>query len=66
MKKYEYLKLFKVLEEVIEREKKKELRDISRDVLFLQIGNARYHWPIKALEFYYKNNFTSVFINIDN
>ena len=34
----------------------KELGDISRDVLFLQISNARYHWPIEALEFYYENN----------
>ena len=31
----------KVLEEAIEE--MKELRDISRDVLFLQIGNAKYH-----------------------
>ena len=30
--------------------------DISRDVLFLQIDNARYHWSIEALEFYYENN----------
>ena len=44
----------KVLEEAIEE--MKELRDISRDVLFLQIGNARYHWLIEALEFYYENN----------
>ena len=34
----------------------KELRDISRDVLFLQIDNERYHWSIEALEFYYENN----------
>ena len=34
----------------------KELRDISRDVLFLQIDNARYHCSIEALEFYYENN----------
>ena len=40
----------KVLEEAIEE--MKELRDISRDVLFLQIDNARYHWSIEALEFY--------------
>ena len=44
----------KVLEEAIEE--MKELRDISRDVLFLQIDNARYHWSIEALEFYYENN----------
>ena len=47
-------KLFKVLKETMEE--KKELRDISRDVLFLQIDNARYHWSIEALEFYYENN----------
>ena len=41
----------KVLEEVIEEIK--EIRDISRDVLFLQIDNARYHWSIEALEYYY-------------
>ena len=34
----------------------KELRDILRDVLFLQIDNARYHWSIEALEFYYESN----------
>ena len=34
----------------------KELRDISRNVLFLQIDNARYHWLIEDLEFYYENN----------
>ena len=34
----------------------KELRDISRDVLFLQIDNVRYHWPVEAHEFYYENN----------
>ena len=50
----------KVLEEVIERAKK-ELRDISWDVLFLQIENARYYWSIEALEFYYKNNFYECF-----
>ena len=44
----------KVLEEAIEE--MKELRDISRDVLFLQIDNARYHWSIEALEFYYEIN----------
>ena len=44
----------KVLEEVIEE--MKELRDISRDVLFFQIDNARYHWSIEALEFNYENN----------
>ena len=44
----------KVLEEVIEE--MKELGDISRDVLFLLIDNARYHWSIEALEFYYENN----------
>ena len=44
----------KVLEEAIEE--MKELRDISRDVVFLQIDNARYHWSIEALEFYYENN----------
>ena len=44
----------KVLEQAIEE--MKELRDISRDVLFLQIDNARYHWSINALEFYYENN----------
>ena len=44
----------KVLEEAIEE--MKELRDISRDVLFLQIDNARYHRSIEALEFYYENN----------
>ena len=44
---------FKVLEEAIV--KTKELRDISRDVLSLQIDNARYHWQIEALEFYYEN-----------
>ena len=38
----------KVLEEAIED--MKELRDISRDVLFLQIDNARYNWSIEALE----------------
>ena len=42
----------KVMEEAIEE--MKELRDISRDVLFLQIDNARYHWSIEALEFYYE------------
>ena len=44
----------KVLEEAIEE--MKELRDTSRDVLFLQIDNARYHWSIEALKFYYENN----------
>ena len=41
----------KVLEEAIED--MKELRDISRDVLFLQIDNARYHWlhALKNLTF---------------
>ena len=34
----------------------KELRDISRDVLSLQIDNSRYHWSIEALEFYDENN----------
>ena len=42
------------MEEAIEE--MKELRDISRDVLFLQIDIARYHWSIEALEFYYENN----------
>ena len=42
-----------VLEEAIEE--MKELRDISKDVLFLQINNPRYHWSIEALEFYYEN-----------
>ena len=37
-------------------EEMKELLDISRDVLFLQIKNARYHWSIEALESYYENN----------
>ena len=44
----------KVLEEAIKE--MKELKDISRNVLFLQIDNARYHWSIEALEFYYENN----------
>ena len=44
----------KVLEEAIEE--MKELRYILRDVLFLQIDNAWYHWSIEALEFYYENN----------
>ena len=44
----------KVLDEAIEE--MKEFRDISRDVLFLQIDNPRYHWSIEALEFYYENN----------
>ena len=44
----------KVLEEAIE--KMKELRGISRDILFLQFDNERYHRSIKALEFYYENN----------
>ena len=43
---------FKVLEEEIEE--MKELRDISRDVLFLQIDNSRYHWSIEALELNYE------------
>ena len=34
----------------------KELREISRDVLFLQINNARYHLSFEALEFYDENN----------
>ena len=34
----------------------KELRHISRYVLFLQIGNAKYDWPIEELEFYNENN----------
>ena len=37
-------------------EKINELNNISRDVLFLQIDNARYHSPIEVLEFYYENN----------
>ena len=41
------------MEEAIEE--MKELRNISRDVLFLQIDNARYHSSIEALEFYYEN-----------
>ena len=44
----------KILEMAIEE--MKELRNISRDVLFLQIDNTRYHWSIEALEFYYENN----------
>ena len=44
----------KVLEEAIGE--MKELRGISRDVLFIQIDNARYHWSIEALEFYNENN----------
>ena len=52
--KYEYTKSFKSIEEAIEE--MKELRDISRDVLFLQIDNARCHWSIETLEFYYENN----------
>ena len=44
----------KVLEEAIKE--MKELRDISRDVVFLQIDNARYHWSIEVLEFYYEDN----------
>ena len=44
----------KVLVEAIEE--MKEFRDISRDVLYLQIDNARYHWSIEAFEFYYENN----------
>ena len=44
----------KILEEAIEE--MKELRDILRDVLFLQIDNARYHWSIEAFQFYYENN----------
>ena len=44
----------KVLEEAFNE--MNELRYISRDVLFLQIDNARYHWSIEALEFYYENN----------
>ena len=34
----------------------KELNNISKDVLFLQIDNARYHWSIEALEYYYEYN----------
>ena len=44
----------KVLEETIEE--MKELRDISRDVLFLLIDNARYHWSMKHLNFFNENN----------
>ena len=44
----------------------KELREISRDVLFLQIDNARYHLSFEVLEFYDEIIFTSVFINIDD
>ena len=36
-----------VLEEAIEE--MKELRDISRDILFLQIYNARYNYSIEVL-----------------
>ena len=42
---------FKVLEEAIQEIK--ELINISRDVLFLQIENTRYPWSIEALKFYY-------------
>ena len=52
--KYKYPKLFKSIGIGYWREK--ELRDISKDVLFLKIDNARYHWSIEALEFYYENN----------
>ena len=38
----------------------KKLRSISRDILFLQIGNARYHWSIEALEFYFENNIKTI------
>ena len=48
----------KVLEEAIGEMKK--LRDTSRDVLFLQIDNAWYHWSIEALEFYYENNIKTI------
>ena len=47
-------KIILVLEEAFEEIK--ELRDISWDVLFLQIDNARYYWSIKALKFYKENN----------
>ena len=42
------------MEEAIEEMKK--LRDISKDVLFLQNDNAIYHWSIDAIEFYYESN----------
>ena len=42
----------KVLEEAIEE--MKELSYISRDCLFLQIDNARYHWSIEVLSFIMK------------
>ena len=44
----------KVLEEAIEE--MKELRDISRDGLFLKIDYAKYHWSIEVHEFYQENN----------
>ena len=34
----------------------RELRYISRDILFLQIGNSSYNWSIEAFKFYHENN----------
>ena len=45
MNKIKYSKLFKSIR-----------RGYWRNVLFLQIDNARYHWSIETLEFYYENN----------
>ena len=43
-------KELKVFEETIKKWKK----DIFREGILIQIGNARYHWSIEALEFYLK------------
>ena len=52
--KYENSNYLKVLEEAIEE--MEDIRDISRDVLFLQIENARYLWSIENFEIYFEND----------
>ena len=44
----------KVLKEAIEE--MNDLKDISKDFLFLQIDHARYRWSNEAFEFYYEKN----------
>ena len=44
----------KIFEEVIEV--MKELRDISRDGVFVQIEKARYYLSVVASKFYHENN----------
>ena len=49
----------KVLEDAIEE--MKELRIFFQEMsYYFKIENARYHWLIEALEFYYENNIKTI------